>query len=105
MPNLKCYVYFCEYNDCSHCRHESPNVNEKAECISYVRRSYDRMKNPSLYEYAEDKRFSMYEDDHHIDCFTHNCMNNNKSQCMLNNLRIDMKEDKAKCMNYRKENK
>ena len=103
MANLKCHVYFCQYNDYSHCRHESPNVNDNAECISYVRKTNKRMKDPYLYEYAEDRRFQMKDDEHFISCRTLNCLNNNNEQCALHNLCIDSQEDSAKCMNYRKE--
>lgn len=101
MSNLKCHVYFCQYNDCSHCKHENPDVNEKAECVSYERKSLNRMKNPYAYEYAEDKRFSLKEDEHDIKCKTCSCLNNYEERCSLNNVRIDASEDKAKCMNFR----
>ena len=37
-------------------------MNENAECVSYERKSLDRMKNPYQFEYAEDKRFSLNDD-------------------------------------------
>lgn len=102
MSNLKCHVYFCKFNDCMRCKHEAPNMNENAECVSYERKSLDRMKNPYQFEYAEDKRFSLNDDEHNICCKTCSCMNNVDKMCSLSNVRVDTKEDKAKCMNYRK---
>ena len=102
MSNLKCHVYFCQYNDCSQCKHQNPDINEFAECVSYVRKSNEHIKNPCMYEYAEDHRFSFSDDYHDICCKSLDCKNNSQTRCTLQNVRIDHNNEKAKCMNYRK---
>ena len=102
MSNLKCHVYFCRYNDCSMCKHHNPDINERAECVSYSRKSEEHMKDPCMFEYAEDKRNNFDDIRHNICCKTLDCMNNSQTRCTLNNVRIDHNNETAKCMNYRK---
>ncbi len=103
MANLKCHVYHCAYNDCTHCRHENPDVDEHANCESFVRKTDAQLKSENLYEYADDMSFSLHDDDHYIKCKSCSCAVNFKEVCKSNNVRIDLSNDQAKCMNYRED--
>lgn len=102
MSNLKCHVYYCRYNDCSICRHQNPDINENAECCSFSEKTKESINNPCMFEYAEDKRFSFKDCYHDICCKTFKCSNNSNANCLLENVRIDCVDDKALCMNFRK---
>ncbi len=102
MANLRCHAYYCAYNDCTHCKHESPDVNDEAVCVSFLRRQTMKNGDPFLFEYAEDKRFSLKDDEHFLSCQSCSCINNHDRICGANHVRIDVSIDKAKCMNYRK---
>ncbi len=102
MANLRCHAYYCAYNDCTHCRHESPDVSEDATCVSFTRRALQKNGNPYLFEYAEDRRFSLREDEHFLNCKSCSCKNNEDQVCRARHIRIDVSREKATCMNYRK---
>lgn len=100
MPNLKCHEYSCKSNHCSHCSMNSLNVSADAYCNDYRLRDLNESADVS-YEYAYDQAMSLKQDDHHIFCNDHRCINNTSGQCTASYIRIDRKDNGAKCCQVR----
>ncbi len=103
MANLRCHTYFCAYNDCTHCNKDEPTVDEDAKCISFMHKVENKAKYYD-YEYAEDRKMSLKNDNHVINCDSCSCMNNFNHSCTANHVRFDTSKDHTVCMNYRRKN-
>lgn len=101
MPNLKCHDHTCNFNYCTHCTKNTVVVGKEATCRSYLDKIDDDSKLAQYeFEFAMESGFSLQVDNHQVICNETRCRHNENGECEVNHLRVDKKENHAKCVTY-----
>ena len=97
MTNLKCHEYSCRFNNCSHCTKDDLLISNDAYCKDFVKRS----ETDNQFEFSNEGRLSLKQDDHLITCNNSSCLNNKGGECAASYIRIDHFVHGAKCCQVR----
>lgn len=100
MPNLKCHEYTCKSNHCTHCSMNTLSVSSDAFCRDYRLREQESNENTD-FEFSYEQGMSLQIDDHRIMCKDVRCINNTSGECTASYIRIDRKDNGAKCCQVR----